>query len=519
MTDTAVEIERKYLLEKVFRLSGVPEVNFVRPVEFDRLVVALRTPGRGVVIEGPSKIGKTSAVMKALEEIEGNSGVVKLSARKPADRELIDALPGMEAIGTVIIDDFHRLEQRSRSAISDFLKLLADEGRTDSKVVVVGINKVGESLIALAPDLGGRIDVIKLGANPIDRVRQLIDDGCEAMNISFVAREEIAENAQGSFNIAQALCHDACLTASVIEGQSEYRSIDASFELIKERVLDRLSILFQRNVELFSRGKRLRREGRAPYLQILRWLSQSPEWTVDLNAEMSKHPTLRASVSQIVEKGHLEKHLADNADELSKLLHYDAESKILAAEDPQFYFYIHHLAWNRFAERLGFYEVSFESTYDYALSFAGADRDVADLLHEKLTEYELGVFYDLNEQSRILAQNVEEYLAPIYKSEATYVVVLLGEAYPDRIWTRFESKQFRARFGDRSVVPIWFAGSAHSVFDESREYGGMTIDRSAAIEPQVDAIAKTLTAKLTLVRTDAANQARDELEASLDDRN
>ena len=47
-------------LEDVFKLSGVPEVTFVEPVEFSRLVVALRTKGRGVVIEGPSGIGKTN---------------------------------------------------------------------------------------------------------------------------------------------------------------------------------------------------------------------------------------------------------------------------------------------------------------------------------------------------------------------------------------------------------------------------------------------------------------------------
>ena len=56
-------------LGDVFKLSGVPDLTFVEPLEFTRLVVALRTPGRGVVIEGPSGIGKTSAVTKALDRI------------------------------------------------------------------------------------------------------------------------------------------------------------------------------------------------------------------------------------------------------------------------------------------------------------------------------------------------------------------------------------------------------------------------------------------------------------------
>ncbi len=35
---------------------------FVEPVEYRDLLLNLRTPGRGLVIEGPSGIGKTTAV-------------------------------------------------------------------------------------------------------------------------------------------------------------------------------------------------------------------------------------------------------------------------------------------------------------------------------------------------------------------------------------------------------------------------------------------------------------------------
>ncbi len=51
-------------LQQVFVLSGVPVYTFVQPVEYIQLLVALRTAGRGIVIEGPSGIGKTTAVMK-----------------------------------------------------------------------------------------------------------------------------------------------------------------------------------------------------------------------------------------------------------------------------------------------------------------------------------------------------------------------------------------------------------------------------------------------------------------------
>ena len=59
---------------------------------------------------------------------------------------------------------------------------------------------------------------------------------------------------------------------------------------------------------------------------------------------------------------------------------------------------------------------------------------------------EISVFYDKNEQFRIAAENVEEYLAPIYSSEAKFVLCVLSEHYPRKIWTRIKSKHFAEQF-------------------------------------------------------------------------
>ncbi|ROR43394.1 hypothetical protein EDD39_1547 [Kitasatospora cineracea] len=495
------------MLEEVFKLNGVPDITFVKPVEFPRLLVALRTPGRGVVIEGPSGIGKTSAVTKALEQLSIRDKVLILSARKANDRELISELPDIDAAGLVIIDDFHRLNSRIKLRIADHLKVLADEERADTKIVVVGINRAGESLISLAPDLSGRIEVIKFGRNPDDRVEALVDAGSVALNFEFSITKDIVHAADGSFNIAQMLCHDACLTADLTETRTERADLAVSFELIRERALDRLSESFYRRAETFAKGKKLRREGRAPYLQILKWLSEADEWTIDLDREMSKRPALRGSVGQVVDKGHLT-NLLEEIDSIRDLLHYDSDSRVLAAEDPKFFFFIKNLAWNRFAERLGYLDVTFSARYDFALSFAGSDRDVAQAIFDELTERELEVFYDANEQDRILAANVEEYLAPIYKSEATFVVAILGPDYPSRIWTKFESQQFRERFGENAVIPVWFSEAQCGVFDVSRDYGGEMIDRGSPIQPQAAAMADRLVSKIREYRI-AASTERD----------
>ena len=82
-------------VEEVFKISGVPTYTYVTPSNDTKLKVALRTPGRGVVVEGPSGIGKSTAVNRALQELGITDNVTPLSARRPSDLELIRALPEM----------------------------------------------------------------------------------------------------------------------------------------------------------------------------------------------------------------------------------------------------------------------------------------------------------------------------------------------------------------------------------------------------------------------------------------
>ena len=168
----------KKRLEEVFKVSGTPTYTFVQPVEFGRLLVALRTPGRGVVVEGPSGIGKTTSVTQAIQALELESEAQILSARKSEDAELIGMLPDTGKFGTVVVDDFHKLPDEVKRSIADLMKVLADEERHDCKVVVVGINEAGRSLVQFAHDLGNRLEVIKFETNPDSKVDHLIQLGC-----------------------------------------------------------------------------------------------------------------------------------------------------------------------------------------------------------------------------------------------------------------------------------------------------------------------------------------------------
>ena len=489
------------LLEEVFKTSGVPSFTFVEPEEYADLVLSLRTPGRGVVIEGPSGIGKTTAVETALARLGMTATVTKLSARRPKDVEYIEALPGLGAAGIVIVDDFHKLRDDTRAALADYMKTLADEESRKTKIVVIGINKAGQNLIGFAHDLVNRLDIIPFENNPDEKVREVIVLGQRALNVDINVADEIVAAASGSFYLTQMLSREVCKRAGVLEASLDRIRTEVSFESVRADVWERLANVFQARCERFCRGTKLRKEGRAPYLHILRWLAEGAEWTLSLRDAIRNHPSMRGSVSQVVDKGYLGE-LVDNDTEISAVVHFDKAAEQITVEDPQFIFFIRNIPWKDFAADLGFMGVEFKNRYDFALSFAGEDRQLAEELFAALEAAEVEVFYDKNEQHRMLASDIEEYLRPIYQSEALFVIALLSGSYPTKIWTKFESDQFKSRFKGRSVVPIWFSDVPVGAFDESRKIAGFVFDRGRPKEQQIGDLAATLLRKLAETRLD-----------------
>jgi hypothetical protein len=482
-------------LQEVFVLSGTPTYTFVKPVEYPRLLVALRTAGRGIVVEGPSGIGKTTSVRKAVAEAGLDGRVLVLSARKQEDIEIISRLPEMMPLGTVIVDDFHRVPDEYKAVLADLMKILADAGAEDSKLIIVGINKAGERLVSFGRDLTNRIEVIPFEANPEHKVRELVEAGEEELKVSINVKDEIIADAQGSFYLAQMLSYHTLLKAGVLETCEVRTETKESYELVKAQVLADLSRAFHDTAVAFARGTKLRREGRAPYLHLLYWLSQCENWSMNVSREADHHPELKGSVLQVVTKGYLTDLIA-RSDDISQVLHFDETSDILTVQDPQFVFYIRNLSWPRFSEEIGYLAVEFSSRYDFALSFAGSDRDIAEAIFKALTEAEFEVFYDRNEQHRIVAEDVEEYLRPIYNSDAQLVVCIIGPDYPKRVWTKFESEQFKLRFKTGEVIPVVCSNVEVGMFDEVARVGHISWDRDGDPATELATCIDILTKKM-----------------------
>jgi hypothetical protein len=343
----------------------------------------------------------------------------------------------------------------------------------------------------------------------------MIELGERALNCSLAIADEISEEAEGSFAMAQVLCHEACLQDRLLVTQTGNvaKLVSVSLPCIREAVIAELAPRFFPLARDFATGNKLRREGRAPYLNLLRWLALTPEGALDTKEAIAANPELKGSVTQVIDKGHLNTLIGSNA-QIGELIHFEPKTELLTTEDPKFLYFIRHLIWSKFARQVGYFSIDFDSHYDFAMSFAGEDRAFAEKLAFELQAREISVFYDKNEQHRIIANDVEEYLAPIYRSESKFVVVLLSKDYPKKIWTKFESDQFKQRFGEHSVIPIWYADAVVGMFDESRRVGGITFDSSRDIDAQAREIVGLLSSKLEEERqteariTDSETSAR-----------
>ena len=482
------------LVESVYKTSGIPTHTFVEPAEYRSLLISLRSPGKCSVIEGPSGIGKTTCVQKILEALGAKPQTTLLSGRNPLHVEKIDNLLETKPEGLYIIDDFHRLSEKHKSQFADYMKLLADTEDPKRKVVAIGINKSGKSLIDYAHDLTDRLDFIKFEANSEAKILEMIEKGEHALNIEIKVKPEIAAHSHGSLQIAQNLCLQACIEAGITERSEDKKGIDVSYQYVKEKVIDTISMNFFPKAKKFASGKRIRPEGRAPYLMLLYWLSSSEDWSVSIDDILSQNPSHKGSIGQIVEKGFLSEHISENED-IQAVLHFDQQSGVLAIEDPKFMFYIKNIAWSTFCRQVGFKGIDFPHQYDFALSFAGEIRNIAEKLTERLQEREITTFYDFQEQHRILAQNVEDYLAPIYRSESQFVVALLSPHYPKKVWTKFESSVFESRFGENAVIPI-FIDCEPGAFDKAGEVGSLFIKTTENLESQINTISETLSRKI-----------------------
>lgn len=483
----------------VFKKSGFPHLTFVAHPKQIEIEESMLTAGRGIVIEGSSGVGKTTCIKKIIETV--TPGYIILSGKKDYDVEIIKSIMPGRNFGKVVIDDFHDLDDDIKRNIARTMKTVADDEEEDNRLVIIGINKAGVPLIEFTKDVAARIDIYKINRVDDERIAELIGLGEEALNISFQVKRDTISDSHGCFSIAQNICNKICLSNQVRETVKDEagKVLTTNLYDIKEDMMEASERLYKPLARKFAIGPTYSPEGRAPYLHILYWLSQSSDWTINLQEVSDAKTEMRQSLKPLL-RDKLKQFMNDNPD-FSDLLYYDDNTKTVSVENPRFMYFIKNIPWNMFAKDIG-YSLEFDSPYDIALSFAGTERRLAESIFAALEARSMSVFYDFNEQSRILGVDVEKYLAPIYRSEAKFVVPILSKDYPIRVWTKFETQQFKDRFKDGAVIPIRTRESDELMIPGISKVGGLFFDSTKNFDDQVDRISQELISRVRQYRKD-----------------
>ncbi len=83
--------------------------------------------------------------------------------------------------------------------------------------------------------------------------------------------------------------------------------------------------------------------------------------------------------------------------------------------------------------------------FDFAISFSGAQRSVAQEIAEGLKRAGFTVFYDKDQVHELLGEDGEIYLRKIYSAEARFYIVLVSRQYDKSSWTNVELDAIRSR--------------------------------------------------------------------------
>lgn len=350
-----VEVSRPLLsLGEVFPTTGVPQYTLVDPEQLVDIVDGMRRRGMGLLVEGPSGIGKTTAVRRALQLLPADAPkVIWKNGRLREDQDTLRRIvqSGLHDGGHLIVDDFHRVPADLRQDLADLIKSLSDSARQDAKVTLIGINPLGSSLIGPNTDIVGRYVTVDLRRQPAARIADLLRKGEHALNIEFRQRDSFISEARGSFLTAQALCYECARKEGVVETERRRRTLVAApGDYAVDRVQQHLAERFDAGLRDFAAFDALS-PPRGAALALLWMLHESSENSVSLAAASQRFPVLREAIEWL-QKGKLQQRF-EQAGHLRELFYWNREGGVLSIEDPRLDFYLQHLNWSAFIRDTG----------------------------------------------------------------------------------------------------------------------------------------------------------------------
>jgi predicted phosphodiesterase len=343
------------LASDVFRTTRMPTHTLVETPQLEDLRFEMTVPGRLLVVEGPSGIGKTVAVKHAVDWVTTNGhrpwSATYLNVKDESDVARIDALlqqPTAELRGYTIIDDFHDLDPERKRRLGRHAKALADRDGQEAKLIFVGIPRVHESIARDVPDLGSRMTTVRIRRVEVAHIRELIEKGEQALNVWFAHKARLAVGAQGSFIIAQRLCETAVRREHIWETSRVQTQLRFDVPELLPAVLESLEAELYPRVQAFA----MQDDGaqaRGAALALLWHLREADDGSMQILYVRPRYPELHDAFDLLL------RNIAEpSGDEDWRSLFYcDRVGGQIAIEDPKLHFYLKHMRWEQLGRDCG----------------------------------------------------------------------------------------------------------------------------------------------------------------------
>jgi len=459
----------KKKLGDVFKTVGLPPYTYVKPAYYGEVRADISQPGKHLLIEGPSGIGKTCVAFKVFEELGWKKDVEfsYISCRDGDAEKKISIffdVAGKGAIPTpplIVIDDFHLLTVGRRAEIGSLLKRMSDrsfEFAVPPKAILIGIPTTGVSLLSEAYDLGPRLGTYVLSRASDPEIARLIGEGENALNVLFEDSAVLLSESAGNFWLAQYVCNKVCSTQEVFETQVDTKILTFDLLGIRQRLMTELTQRYMPPVKTFAKGKRWRPGGNKPYLEVLLALCKIPESVITFDKLLNvvperRRPGIKAVRTRIAEVIH---DPAKNND-LRKQLAFDPDAGF-SIEDPLFRYFLTNLDPKRLFQELGIEDKTVESgrlySYDIGFSFAGETRRIVEAINAQMKAEDVITFYDYDQQAFLLALDLEKTLGRIYAESCRYYLVFLDRNYYEKVWTKYEKDVMTGYGRKEHIIPV-----------------------------------------------------------------
>lgn len=460
--------EKKRLAD-VFKTVGLPPYTYVKPLHYGEVRADIEQPGKHLLIEGPSGIGKTCIVYKVFEEIKWSRPAEYdyVSCRDDDAEAKINGFFEVASRGlrpetpVIVIDDFHLLRTDRRAEIGSTLKRLSDrafEQASPPKAILIGIPTTGVSLLSDAYDLGPRLGSYRLTRATDQEIDRLISEGEQVLNILFEDREILLGESAGNFWLAQYICNKVCSIEEVFQTQDDVKIISFDLLGIRQRLMTELSQRYMPTARIIAKGKKWRPGGNKPYLEILLALSRIPDSVVTFDKVLNivperRRPGIKAVRSRISEVIYDPSRSID----LRKQIAFDPGAGF-SIEDPLFRYFLSNLDPKQLYKDLGIEDENVERSklysYDVGFSFAGEARQIVEAVNSELKIEDVVTFYDYDQQAFLLALDLEPTLRRLYSESSRYYLMFLDENYRNKVWTKYEKDILTQSGRKEHIIPV-----------------------------------------------------------------